>query len=532
MHSRLLVQKMFAENATTTKFIEKYYSDRVGYPIRISLDLHGSSSYFNRPDIMISVSNLMEFADYNPKLFRPLFYTLMLHEIGHAIYTHNLPYSMIANVLEDNRLEYQISKWNTRVQFNLMRHIYQDEKLRDIDHNRLLTDKVAISLALMRTIQPKKFIQMLGFTLERKKIINEILSLNNEYMRYDYELQHCGHQERDKLISIITKVDELIDKLVQLANQEKQQKQQKQQQQQQQQSQEQEQEQQQSQEQEQEQEQQQDDSGDEEQGSINQSGGSDEDDNSKVQKELSELMQLAEKMQTDDHYDIPVLYNQNQDTTRYTEYKIGLFDTARHSGIKNTSTMQSSRGNIKQLNMQRYMRRGIVKGEKLFDRVSDSGRGGANAKVCFYLDISGSMDDDNKIKIATDYLKSFYDTMHKRIEIRMFGFGRYTYKITRNELNLNFIRQELEGATRLTPVKHKPQEKIIVITDGVIDNNLPEHIERTAQFVIIEGNYTPRQQQNFREYSKRYVHRTFVNTEELVNGLEQATKSIKGALLK
>jgi hypothetical protein len=142
------------------------------------------------------------------------------------------------------------------------------------------------------------------------------------------------------------------------------------------------------------------------------------------------------------------------------------------------------------------------------------------------------MDDENKIKIATDYLKSFYDTMHKRIEIRMFGFGRHTYKITRNELNLNFIRQELEGATRLTPIKHKPQEKIIVITDGIIDNDLPEHIERTAQFVIIEGDYTPRQQANFRDYSKRYVHRTFVNTKELVRGLEQATKSIKGALLK
>lgn len=518
MHSRLLVQKMFAESATTTKFIEKYYSDRVGYPITIKLDLHTNSSYFDRPNIIISGTNLQMLASYNQKLFRPLFYTLMLHEIGHAIYTHNLPYSETANVLEDNRLEYQISKWNARVQFNLMRHIYQDELIKNIDNEQLLTDKRAISLALMRTIQPKKYIQMLGFTLERKKIINEILALNKEYMQYDYELERCTYVERNKLLDIIDKVDKLIDKLIQIAQQEQEQKQQQQQ----------------AGQQPQQGDEQQDDEqeGDEQQPSKKYKSGGSDDDDIDVQKELSELVQLAEKMETDENYDIPILYNDEQDTTAYTKHKISLFDTARHSGIKNTTTMQTSRGNIKQLNMQRYMRRNIVKGEKLFDRQSDTGRGGANAKVCFYLDISGSMSDDSKIKIATDYLKSFYDTMHKRLDIRMFGFARNTYKITRNELNLRFISNQLEGATRLQAVKHKPHEKIIVITDGVIDNDLPDYIKRNAQFVIIEGDYPPKERKHIRAYSDDYTHRTFVDSKDIVKGLEQATKNIRGALLK
>ena len=139
--------------------------------------------------------------------------------------------------------------------------------------------------------------------------------------------------------------------------------------------------------------------------------------------------------------------------------------------------------------MQRYMRRHIVRGEKLFDKQSFYGSGGKGAKVCFYLDISGSMTDENKLRIASDYLKSFYDTMHKRVDIRMFGFGRYTYKITRNELNYMFLRNSLEGATRIQEVKPRPKETIIVLTDGIIDNRLSDNIKQNAHFVIIEPSY-------------------------------------------
>ena len=193
--------------------------------------------------------------------------------------------------------------------------------------------------------------------------------------------------------------------------------------------------------------------------------------------------------------------------------------------------MQTSRAPIKQLNMQRYMRRNIVKGEKMFDRVSDTGRGGKNAKVCFYLDISGSMVDDNKIKIATDYLKSFYDTMHKHMDIRIFGFGRHTYKITRNELNLSFIHGHLEGATTLKEMKQKPKEHVVVITDGIIDNNISEKMQRTAQFVIIKDR--DKRTNNLMEIrTQEYTHRTFVEPNELAQGLEKATKGIRELLLK
>jgi hypothetical protein len=534
MQNRQLVEKMYAENITTTNFIEKYYSDRIGYPIKIKLNSIASTSYFDKPNIIISTSNLVQFADYNKKLFRPLFYTLLLHEIGHAIYTDSLPYSMAANVLEDNRLEYQISTWNSRVQFKLMRHIYQDELLKDVSPERLLKDETVIALALMRTVDNSKFIKALGFTTERKNIIKEILELNDTYMQKDYELLRSMYSQHKELTDIISQVEKLIERLVIIAHEEekKPSKNTKQN----------------------------DDQGneqtsnneqpssqnneqpssenDDEQSSQNQSKqnsggvGSDGDD---IQEQLSRLMQEAERNQDDENYDMPVLFNNNVDKTTYTKYKIGLLDTSRHSGIKGKSSMQTSRGNIKQLNMQRYMRRNIVNGEKLFDQVSDTGRGGKTAKICFYLDISGSMESNDKIRIATDYLKSFYDDMHKHMDIRIYGFGSYTYKMTRNELNLTFIKDKLEGSTRLKEVKQKPNEYVVVITDGAIDNKdyLSEKIKRTAHFVLIgDEGYNEKQRKIVEESSKDFINRTYVNPKELVKGLEQATKNIRGLLLK
>lgn len=531
MHNYHLVQKLYAENTSMRKFIEQYYSERVGYEITIELDRNADSSYFDRPKIKISIRNLMEFASYNQKMFRPMFYTLLLHEIGHAIYTHNLPYSLSANVLEDNRLEYQIASWNARVQFRLMRYIYQDELIKNVNHDKLLKNKKVIALALLRTVSNKQYVQALGFTLERKKIVSKILELNDEYMKKDYELQYASLTQTEELISIINQVDDLIDKLVEIAEQEqKEQKDQNSKDQssdqqddgsgQSQNDQEQDDDDDENQEQEQKQEQKQQNAG---------SGAGDEDD---IQEELSRMLQESERLERDEYYDTPVLYNQQQDNDAYTKYKIGLFDSSRHSGIKGTNTLQSARGNIKQLNIRRYLRRHIVSGEKLFDRQSDTGRGGKNAKACFYIDISGSMNDYGKIRIASDYLKSFYDTMHKHMDIRMFAFGRTTYKITRNELNLTFLRERLEGATRLDEQRTKPNEKIVVITDGVIDNQLSDYIKRNAQFVIILDNDNPKVMRYFEERNKDYAHTIYVQRNDIVSGLEKATRSIREALLK
>lgn len=520
MHSRLLVNKLFAENQTTTKFLEKYYSEKVGYDIKIKLDPHTRTSYFNSPVVHISAHNLYEFIDYNPKLFRPLFYTLLLHEIGHAIYTDALAYTMTTNVLEDNRLEYNISLWNARVRFRLFRYVFQDKKIAEAIKTRperLLSDKTLILLSLLRTIDNTKYIHMLGFTLERKQIISEILSLNEEYTKKDYELSREYQQKAQdikELSTISDKVDALVNKLIDLRKEE----------------QEQEKEQKQQGNEKKKQQKQQEETQEEAQQKQQEKAEEEEND---LENGLTQLMQESERMQLDPEYNTPILYNEHGDRNHYNKYKISLFDTARHSGIKNTADTQASRGNIKQLNMQRYMRRHIVRGEKLFDKKSFYGSGGKGAKVCFYLDISGSMSDENKLRIASDYLKSFYDTMHKRIDIRMFGFGRYTYKITRNELNYMFLRNSLEGATRIQEVKPRPKETIIVLTDGIIDNRLSENIKHNAHFVIIETSYrNQKMKDNYRRYFNEYKHRIFVNPQDIVKGLERATQQIRSALLK
>jgi hypothetical protein len=384
-----------------------------------------------------------------------------------------------------------------------------------------LTDETAIALALMRTVDNSRFVQALGFTMERKAIIKEILELNDIYMKKDYELLYCPSIHLSELRGIIQKVEDLIKRLVDIAEQEKKQQQQQQQQQggsnnQQDDTQD-----------DTEEETQDDTEEETTQGQGGVLGGDD------IQEQLSHAIQEAERMLQDENYNVPVLFNDQPDTTDYTQYKIGLFDSSRHSGIKGKSSMQTSRGNIKQLNMQRYMRRHIVNGEKLFDRVSEIGVGGKNAKVCFYLDISGSMDSSSKIRIATDYLKSFYDTMHTHIDIRMYGFGSHTYKITRNELNLSFLRERLEGSTHLYEVKHKPNEYVVVITDGAIDNQLSDKMKRTAQFVLIgDERYNSKQVQFIQDAAKEFVHKTYVDPKDLVKGLDKATKGIRELLLK
>ena len=526
MQPLLLVNKLFAENKTTTKFLEKYYSDRIGSDITIHLTNSGTS-YFKSPKVFISRQNLAEFINYNQKLFRPLFYTLLLHEIGHAIYTGELPYSESLNVLEDNRLEHQISLWNARVRFKLMRYLYQDKKIKkELERypEQLFRNKLLIKLCLLRTIDNTMYVNALGSTMKRKEIVKQILLLNDIYMKKDYELSRTNNSTHiNELEDYGRQLDVWVDKLITLYQEEQQQKQQQKGNEKQQEQQQQEQEQ-------QEQQQQQAKAQENKEDNIND-----------IENELTSLMQEAERMQLDPEYNTPILHNQWGDRIPYTKYKIGLFDTARHSGIKNTSNTQASRGNIKQLNMQRYMRRHIVRGEKLFDKQSFYGSGGKGAKLCFYLDISGSMTESidgtrntsSKLRVASDYLKSFYDTMHKRIDIRMFGFGRYTYKITRNELNYMFLRNNLEGSTRIQDTRPRPREITIVLTDGIIHNDLSDYMKQNAYFVMIEPVFVnSNHKRNYRERSRDYKHRIFVKSDNIVKGLEQATQKIRSVLLK
>ncbi len=141
------------------------------------------------------------------------------------------------------------------------------------------------------------------------------------------------------------------------------------------------------------------------------------------------------------------------------------------------------------MNLKKVSRSKFVSNEKKFDKYIDTlGKGGKSAKVCFYLDISYSM-KGQKILTSVNYLKSFYDQMHKYLEIRMFAFGQYTYEITRNELNYTFLEPLLEGDTRPQPIKLKRGEEIIFITDGEFGTTPFDKYMRNAHFVLVD--FTP-----------------------------------------
>jgi hypothetical protein len=518
MRDNDLVRKMFYENHAQIKFIEQYYSDKIGYDVKIELT-NASTSHFRKPYVCISMSNIVMFMRKDRALMRPMFYTLMMHEIGHAIYTDGLPFSMMANILEDNRIEHQINQWNARANFKFMRYLFQDEELSKLDPNDMMLNKQALSLALLRTARNEHYKTLIGYTKQRKQIIEEIMQLNDVYMNYDFKCAETPTHHINKMITIIDKVDKLIDELLDLKQKEEEQKRQ------------------QSNsnnnsndeqdnssdEQDNSSDEQSDEtSNDEQSNETSNEQSSSDDDNQELEDAKTQLMQDAERLKSDEYYDVPIIFNPHGDTSEYDKYNINVFDTARRHGIKGTGNLQASSGNAKQLNMQRYMRKDIVKGEKLFDKQSNVSRGGQSAKVAFFIDVSGSMNGE-RIKIATDYLKSFYDAMNNHMEIRLFAFGDKTYKITRNELNLNFIEQNLQGSTHLNNVKLKPQEQMIVITDGQIDDDeMLQSVKDNARFVIITDSKNP----DIRAFSQ-YKHKQFVRTSDISKGLEQATQNIK-----
>lgn len=497
MRSDRLVEKMIYEHKEQIKFLEEYYTEKNGFPTYIVFSWNQDTSSYSKPRIKISNNNLMTFMEYDQVLTRPLFYTLLMHEMGHAIYTQGLPYSEIANVIEDNRIEYQIEQWNARVNFNLMRYIYQDKLIQErASAEQIMLHKPTLALALLRTLDNRKYYNLLSYTKERKNIVNEILRLHEQYKHLDYKYDTATLNQRLELEGLITQIDTLIDLLIDMKKQEQEQPQPQPQQQ--------------GQEQEQDNEQQAQDT--QTQQALDQ-----------ALDDLSNLKQESTRMQGDVDYDTPILYNRQTDTEPYTKHKITAFDTQRRHGIKGSGSLPSSSGNAKQLNMQRYMRRNIVSNEKLFDKQSNFGRGGKAARAVFFLDISGSMSGDY-IRIASDYLKSFYDTMHNHMEIRLFGFGSTTFKISRNELNLSFLENNLQGSTRLDKVKILPNEEIIVITDGQIGGTMPEQVKRKAHFVIIDEN------KELKTLYDNYIHKTFVRLDNIAQGLDQATQGIKKLL--
>src|SRR5690606_3323523 len=99
-----------------------------------------------------------------------LYYTLMLHEIGHALHTDMSIFRFVKsfeirdalNALEDNRIEHIISKWNVKVNFKLLRYIMQDKSLDRVikivkEHSHYYIDKLYVLLMLTRAIDNRKY---------------------------------------------------------------------------------------------------------------------------------------------------------------------------------------------------------------------------------------------------------------------------------------------------------------------------------------------------------------------------------------
>ena len=537
----LLVQKVFNYYRKQINFLEEYYTKQIGYKVRIRLDTKAQTSYFSMYDqsIVIAVNNLIAILNEMPKLFYSLFYSLILHEIGHAIYTDSLPYTDVTNILEDNRIEHQIEKWNTRVKFRLFRYAFQDVAFK---RNGKIENKTELGLALLRTVNNTRYVKELGNNEERARIIESILRLNKIYQSKDYELRKESSKVTE-LVDLSKQVSDLLDQLIKSWNEDQENQDQDQK----------EQDKEDSKEDSEENEEEETDGSDEEdsedteeeQSGEEETDGSDKEDSEEdkqdgkdkprlteeekeeqeLEEELAKMLSNGKSMEEELDNGLGKLYNPNIDNRPYNQFKISAFTTVRRTGIKGSDNVTRHTGNARELSLKKYARKGFVTNEKKFDKTDDEkSRGGKNAKVLFYLDISGSM-TGIKLRISIDYLKSFYDQMNKYLDIRFMAFGTNNYELTRKELDYYFISPLLEGSTNPRPVKTKPHEEIIFITDGSFGTRLPDSYMRKAHFVLVDVDSRIR-----RYYFSGMKNVYEVNTNNINEGLEKATKHIREML--
>jgi len=544
MELHILVQKLWNNEQSTIRFIEQYYSNKIGRKLTIKLERSAQTSYFNvnTNEVVISLRNLCDLFIEYPSVGYKVYYTLLLHEIGHAIYTNQdllIFYTDFLNILEDNRLEFQISLWNNRVKFDLLRYALQDKQLTP-NIERIATNPTAIGLALLRTVDNSPHVLYHSKTKEGAEIVDSIIKLNRRYMMIDKYSHEINNQDLVDMKNISTKVQELCEKLAQLNRDQKQQQQQQ---------------------------------GQSSNGSksndskssdsqdkkdstqqekkitqANSTSGSSQEvekptstrageslgkvDINELEKELKQLEQENREVRDSINNGFGTLYNPNPLQEPYEKINISAFTTLRRTGIKGSRDVSRVSGNAKQLSLRKYARREFVKNEKSFNRTLETlGKGGKSGKITFYLDISGSMESQQKLKISLNYLKSFYDSMSSHIEIRLMAFGTHTYEITRKELEHNFLRDKLEGTQVPNLVNTKRGEKIVIITDGEWPSRIPQQFLREANFVLIDD--TDHIEMRFRSLGVRNITRVSPDSpKEIKEGLDKATNFIRGLLNK
>lgn len=523
------VKKLVDKNKRLILFLEKYYGKRIGKKVKIVIRYSANAQtyidiYTKKCTVYISAQMLQEELEEFGGLGFSLFYTLLMHEIGHAIYTGGMEkQSTIHNILEDARIEKQIEKWNGRVRFDLLRMAYIDKKFGEHPLEtvlKLAVDKDTIALALFRIIQRKKLEKILiAGDPERELIIKKIRKLESKYIDCDTEIgvleNSLGYTQdviSENLIKLAGEVEKEIEKLLMkltMPTNKSKSKSNK--------------------------------SKDIE--PDGEKGGCDSDDDELDKEEQEEARIRADYMtkfangnQIEEEINkmpsINVLDAGKPDTDPYTHYQISAFVAQRRSGIKGAEKFQRSTGNPQQLSLQRYARRNYVINEKYFDKYSEIPGVGKGTEIIFYLDISSSMTyrfssklNDTSLKILTDYVKSFYDVMSKYIKIRFFAFGKHTYELTRDELNYTFLHSVAvnEGDTRPTFIPAKRNEEIFIVTDGGFGTSVPREYLLRAHFIFIGECASQAKRLGIKHYIS-------VDTEHLAAGLDKATAHIKNVL--
>jgi hypothetical protein len=251
----------------------------------------------------------------------------------------------------------------------------------------------------------------------------------------------------------------------------------------------------------------------------------------RLENELQNALYSNAEQQKETKNAIGQLTNTSVDTEDYKRINLTAFTTLRRTGIKGNGTLPTNSGSIKQLNMRKYARREFVKvPEKYFDKRNSAVKGGANPKIMFYLDISGSMDNGSRLSTALDYMRNFYDKLHQSVDIRMFAFGSFCYELSRQELNYSFMRSKVEQSTEPRWIEPLKDEEIIIITDGGWHKqHLREEWKRRAHIIVIDTSIQQIQSfarnkdaANFMEIKNLHL----VSTDNMVKELEKATSVI------
>lgn len=589
-------------NKQQKHFLETYYTSELGKKV-IICESNSDTSFCrdmgNYFEINVSVRNIENInvelrilASEEGKYVNreSLYYTLMLHEIGHALYSDMNIFRFVKsveirdtlNALEDNRIEHIISKWNVKVNFKLLRYVMQDKLLDRVvktikdysniaiktvkDYSQYEIDRLSVLLMLTRAIDNRKYakiiLEFFGDCLRNREILKLILTEAKEFVNFK-------DNEHQAMVAAAERVSNLIDELYQNKyndeNKDEQQPKPK------------------PEPKESSEEQANDKEGENEENEENGENGETEketeaeetekegdsgegseleedgeelDEFSKkfhevsdaleemfndeilvmeLEKELNEIATLDE----DEFYeqDIRTIENPNKDTTPYTRYKISLFDTKLRSGIKGSGTIGRSSGSAQELNLNRYSQRKFSNDHRVFDKKMQDTTGGAKPKIMFYLDVSGSMSvakydyeteqfrKDSKPYIPMiNYIKSFYDAMHKYVDIRIYVFNHYTSKIGRDELNETFFSRNIVGGSTIPrDIKLLPEEELIILTDGEWDR-MPEKFKDKAQFIILGKE----NEEYFRKFNVKNMQ--VVDLDNLVPAFEKATQVIKRRL--